>query len=312
MIRYHFIFLLLPFFLNAGSCSATGNADTQIAYVGSTPGNDLTKRLLTIPPDTKVDFIRWNLTLNTMKSDSSFLLVIVFGESQPNTLDFKRNGEKLTFMGEYLVSNHKTGNIHGEIYRLKSSQLPAEIAFVKLNDNLFHLLTPQNRLMTGNGGWSYTLNRQQIINNDSDALPVFTTSSNQTQDTMSQVIFEGRTPCQELSADLNWQVSPSCFKLKWRIVLNRDPVSHEPTTYTMRKVVDNILQDDLSGNWKVISGIPGNPEAVIYQLDPETPDNSISFLAGDGNVIFFLTRDYKLRAGNADFSFTLNKKEPQE
>jgi hypothetical protein len=311
MAKHHFILIMLLCIIYAGSCPSTGKAETETIYLGSTPGDDLIKMLLTISPQTKVDFIRWNLTLNMMKpGPHTFILDILYGESQPNTLGFKGGGKKVTFKGEFTVSHHNSSNIRGEIYHLKSRQWPAEITLIKLNDNLFHLLTPDNRLMTGNGGWSYTLNRQQLTTIDSDVLPALITSSILLHDTTAQVIYEGRTPCQELASALGWNVSPSCFKLKWRIILNRDPVNHEPTTYSIRKVVENVLEDDLSGNWKVINGIPGNPETIIYQLDPDNPGKSISLLAGDENIIFFLTSDYKLRVGNADFSFTLNRKEP--
>jgi hypothetical protein len=33
------------------------------------------------------------------------------------------------------------------------------INFVKLDDNLVHLLDPEGKLMIGNAAWSYTLNR---------------------------------------------------------------------------------------------------------------------------------------------------------
>ena len=102
-------------------------------------------------------------------------------------------------------------------------------------------------------------------------------------------------------------VSPSCFKLKWRLTLNRDSITLKPATYIIRKVVDNIPRD-VTGNWSIIKGTPSNPSAVIYQLDPDKPGETISLLAGDESVIFFLNNDNELYVGNGDFGFTLNKR----
>ncbi len=146
--------------LFANSCSGTeiiNNSSPEINLVASTPGDALIKSLLTIDTNTKVDFIRWHLTLTEEGTDSNnFVLNIVFGEGQPNTTGFKNGGEKRSFTGGYIVSNNKSGNLNGEVYQLKSDNPRTIISFVKLNENLFHLLTPGNELMVGNGGWSYT------------------------------------------------------------------------------------------------------------------------------------------------------------
>jgi len=190
--------LLLPVILFTSSCSGAGSSPSEIAFVGSTPGDELIKSMLTLHPATMVDFIRWNLTLNDTKPDkNTFILSILFGEAQPNTLGFKGGGEKALFKGEFTVSKNENKNINGEIYHLKSSQLPSGISMVKLNDNLFHILTPHSQLMIGNGGWSYTLNRKEPINSLA-VLPALTTSSTLTNDTSLQVVFDGRTPARIL------------------------------------------------------------------------------------------------------------------
>jgi hypothetical protein len=178
---------------------------------------------------------------------------------------------------------------------------------VKLTENIFHLLTPQKRLMVGNGGWSYTLNRKELINDDAVVLPALASPTSLLSDTSPQVVYDGRTPCQDYAAEHQLKVTSACFKLKWKLILNRDAITHAPTTYTIRKVVDNIPRN-VSGNWAIIEGTKENPDAIIYQLDPEDPENSICFLAGDEHVLFFLDKKFNLHAGNGDFSYTLNKR----
>jgi len=298
--------LLALFILPASFCSGSEHINPDLVLVGSTPGDDAVKSMLGIPVSTKIDFIRWDLNLlNSEAAPARFTLNIVFGIGQPNTNGFIGGGEKRLVEGSFIISKQVNEKIHGEVFQLKSDQLPTGISLVKLNENLFHLLTPTDELMIGNGGWSYSLNRKDLIKH-TVPLPTLTNTTNIFNDTTRQVIFDGRTPCQSFASDHQWNVSSACFKLKWRLVLNRDPVSHEPTTYTTRKVVDNVMKD-VTGKWAFVKG--GNPDALIIQLDPGKGKESISLLVGDRNVLYFLNTDYSLYTGNSDFSYTLNRKQ---
>ena len=83
------------------SVQAKNNSSSEIVLVARTPGDSLVKSLLTIHPDTKVDFIRWDLTLKKGENDSkTFLLNINFGEGQANTSGFIGGGQKTYFRGE--------------------------------------------------------------------------------------------------------------------------------------------------------------------------------------------------------------------
>jgi hypothetical protein len=315
-MKYSSLFLNYPMLLALtilsvlNSCEAKSkNPTSDINLVACTPGDEQIKSLLAISPGTKVDFIRWNLILtDTKASKQSFILNIVFGESQPNTLGFKGGGEKKSIEGQYTTSQNQ-GGVDAEIYHLKSSALPNEILMRKLNDNIFHLLTSQKHLMVGNGGWSYTLNRKQPLNNGAAESPALITMSYLPDDTAKQIIFEGRTPCLDFAKENNLTVAPDCFKLKWKLILNRDPESLKPTVYILHRT--NSRESDITGKWAIIKGLSSNPNAVIYQLDPDKPDQSISLLLGDENVAFFLHKDNRLFVGNEDFSYTLNKRQKQ-
>lgn len=296
---------LVAFVLFTNSCSGANTANalsSKTVLVGSTPGASLIKSLLTISPDKQIDFIRWDLTLNAAENDSkTYVLNIVFGEGQPNTRGFKGGGEKLSLEGIYTVS--KSGK--GEIYELKNEKASTTISLAKLNDNLFHLLTPDNKLMVGNGGWSYTLSRKDASAISSTALPSWTTSL--PADIAQQVIFEGRTPCLEIAKQYNLKVTENCFKLKWKLTLLRDPKTNTPTTYLLQSTLNRI--NIIEGKWTIIKGVKNNPGAIIYQLNPDKPDESVSFLVGDENVLFFLDKEFRLFIGNDEFSFTLNRRE---
>lgn len=278
----------------------------DITLVASTPGDEPIKYLFEIPPDKKVDFIRWELVLSGSKSiQNKFILNLVFGESQPNTSGFKGGGEKLTIQGQYSISQYSK-RLNTTIYHLKGDKLPAGFSMIKLTDNIFHLLTPGGKLMIGNGGWSYTLNRKQPLRKASAHLPVLATFSDLPADTTRQIIFEGRTPCLDFAAENGLTVLPDCFKLKWKLVLNKDTQTLLPTTYNLYRT--NSRETAIVGKWAILKGIPSNTKAIVYQLDPDKPEKSISLLLGDENVAFFLHKDNQLYTGNENFSYTLNKR----
>ena len=296
-LLFHFTTIL--FFALTSSCSwATDrkNNNEEYIFIGCTPGDNLIKSQLGIQADTKIDFIRWDLKLN---ASNTFVLNIKFGENQPNTLGFIAGGQSKDFQGTYTI----TKNMNNEFYHLEASEL--KISLVKLNDNLFHLLTTENRLMVGNGGWSYTLNNK-TPDKDIYPLPTLTSSTILLKDTSLQVIYDGRTPCQDFAAENKLTVSQSCFKLKWKLILNRDPKTLQPTTYTLKRT--NSRESDITGNWVITKGATSNPDAIVFQLDPDKPNQTISLFVGDENVLFFLHKDKNLFIGDENFSFTLNKR----
>ena len=273
-------------------------SEPGLSLVGSTPGDSQVKKILGIPEDMVVDFIRWDLSL---LPDNTFQLVLGYGEIQPNTLSFKNDGGRKVIRGHY--RQEKRQNPFREVLWLEGKGVSAPIAFVKINENIFHILTPENRLMIGNGGWSYSLSRQKPI----DPGDILITSSG-SDDTSPTRIFDGRTPCREFAAEYpELNASEACFKLKWRLTLHRDPVTFQPTTCGLREIVDNEPRD-LVGTWSILPGTAENPGSVIYKIEPEGEAHALYFLVGDENVLFFLNDKKELLTGNADFGFALNRR----
>lgn len=295
----HFSTFLILGLNSSCSWAADRKSDNEnFLFVGCTPGDILIKSQLGIQPETKIDFIRWNLKF---ENSNTFILNIKFGENKPNTLEFIEGGQSKDFSGTYTISK----NLNNDIYHLEATHL--KIAMVKLNDNIFHFLTTKNQLMVGNGGWSYTLNNKNPTKTKSN-LPSLTKANYSLNDKLAQVIYDGRTPCQEFATEHQINVSESCFKLKWKLTLNRDSINYNPTTYTIRKIVDGVPKD-ITGTWAIIKGTKSNPDAIIYQLDPDKPNLTISLFVGDDNILFFLHKDKNLFIGNDNFSFTLNKRQ---
>ncbi len=297
--------LIVAGFLTATSCSQTSLAGSSagIVLVGSTPGDPAIKSMLGIAPEAKVDFIRWELTLNT-ENAKIFSLNAIYGEAKQNTRGFIED-KKLSLAGKYSISQKAGGKINTEIYQLKSDHPQTTLSLVKLSDGLFHILTADNKLMAGNGGWSYTLNRKGAAANSSASLPVLSAPPALPNDKAAEVIFSGRTPC-GIAAELKIEVPEGCFKLKWKLTLKRDPQTFEPTTYTLQRPLHR--QTTIEGKWTAKKGSGANTDAVIYQLDPDKPAESMSFLLADENVMLFLDKNQRLLVGNYEFSYTLDKR----
>jgi hypothetical protein len=297
------VLLLLLVMFSFSSCEAkTKNLSSDIHLVASTPGDEFIKSLLAIASSTKVDFIRWHLTFShTAANRQTFVLNIHYGESKPNTLGFINDGEKKSIAGEYTISQ-ENGNTNGDIYQLKSTALPNPVLLIKLSDNIFHLLSPQKQLLVGNGGWSYTLNRKEPLTTVSTALPVVKRATDWPEDTTQQMILEGRTPCSAITKEYNITVTPECFKLKWKLTLNKDPKTLQPTTYTLLRTGSR--DREITGKWT-----RKKEGAVIYQLDPDKPEQTISLWMGDENVAFLLQKNNTFFTGNEDFSYTLNRRQ---
>jgi hypothetical protein len=294
---------MLSFVLGVGSSSNFVTSESyrraeavspEIILVGSTPGDAMIKSMVGIDPLKNVDFIRWHLALN--EKGKTFVLNATYGVGKPNTRDFEGGGEKLLLEGSYVISNE--GKL--PTYKLMSDKSPKPISVLKLNDDLFHILSPDDRLMVGSGGWSYSLSRKQMLTTRSKDLPSFSRADLGKSPT--EVEFVGRTPCEEIAKEYEWSTSDECFKLKWKLVLFRDPKTGEPTTYNLQRTLHRA--EPIKGKWTIVNG----PKQMIYRLDPDRPDISISLLVGDENVLFFLDKENRLFGGNSEFSYTLNRR----
>ncbi len=295
---YQLVILIAAFLLLTASCSAANMASSEIILVGSTPGDATIRSMLSIDAVKNVDFIRWHLVLN--ESRKTFSLNAAYGVGKPNTPDFEGGGEKLVAEGTYSVSKERGS----DVYILGSNKIAGPVALVKLNPDLFHVLSPGGKLMVGTGGWNYTLTRDGASGNSAD-LPRWTTTAPDYDS--SSVIFAGRTPCGELARQYKLPAGDECHKLKWKLTLFRDPTTKLPTAYKLQRTLHRT--NAIEGKWAIVVGTKTDPNAVIYRLDPERSDDALSFLVGDENVLFFLNKEDRLFAGNADFSYTLNRQE---
>ncbi len=298
-----FLFLILLYGSDVHTHSQPPSHEI-VSFTGATPSDSVINQMLDIPVEVRSDFIKWNLQLTFKTEKAFFRLDLLYGVAQPNTSGFIGGGTSKTIEGHFSVSKKRNGD-HRVIYYLNSEQLSSAIMLGEINGNILHVLSPEKKLMVGNGGWSYTLNRNQPFAKDTIAHHFDSHQPMTHSETLSTQIYIGRTPCQDFAKAYGWEVSRDCFKLKWKLTLYGDAAIPETLAYKLQHTGKR--DRAITGKWKIIKGIPSDPEVLIYQLDPDIPGKNLRFLVGDENVLFFLNKEDHHFAGNGDFSYTLNR-----
>ena len=266
-------------------------AKEQNVLVGSIPGDAAAKQMLAIDASEKIDFIRMRIALN--EGGRLFDLKAAYGIGKPNTRDFENGGKSLTVKGT-LEIKEKDGYL---IYRLFNDETRVDISLIRLNDQMFHVLSSNGKLLSGNGGWNYTLSRETETKTKLDA-PL---SSKKTEITHEPetVVFGGRTPCVEIAREQRIAVAEDCFKLKWKLTLNRDASSGSPTTFTLQRTFRR--PEPLEGKWRILK----DSGALIYRLEAND-GTTMSFQRIDDSL-FFLDNGGRMLKGNGEFGYTLDR-----
>lgn len=272
--------LLIPllFGLVAGANNRT--------YVGSTPAHYLIRNFLQISLIDSIDFIRWKLEIGAER----FSLQCRYGLAKPGTPGFT-NEQSVAFEGQFTRSGHRY------VLKHRSEEMP----ILEVNANVLHFLDRDNRLLAGNGGYSYALNNTQPAEADEiNIRPAQTGFS-------SPLVFEGRTPCRELSILLGLQKSDACNKMKWYFLLYSDPITREPTYFLMGGI-GHRKETMERGRWQIFREPNGR---TMYRLYADQWSHPLNLLRGDANILFFTDANGHLLVGNEDFSFTLNRREEE-
>lgn len=255
-------------------------------YVASTPANAVVRDFLQISQTDSIDFIRWQLELGT----STYTLRCRYGLSKPSTPDFV-NEQKVALEGPLSYANNRY-KLH---YKNRS------LSILTLNENILQLLDPAGHMLAGNGGWSYSLNNLHPV--ETDAFNMHAVSAN----TQNPQVYEGRTPCQELSALLGLNKGDACNKMKWYILLYTDSTTGQPSHFLMGGM--GYRKETMTkGSWQTVTASSGR---ISYRLTCDKWSRPLNLLKGDSNTLFFTGADNRPLTGNEDFSYTLNRREAE-
>ena len=117
------------------------------------------------------------------------------------------------------------------------------------------------------------------------------------------VDFENHVPC-----EIDDSPAESCQRVKFSLVLYRDPESKEPTTYVMSRIRVGVSDDRQvnEGTWSLGRGTALDPEATVYRLDTGAPEGLDAYWTIGDEILFVLDEQLMPRVGDAAYGYALN------
>jgi hypothetical protein len=282
-------------------------------FEGITPCSKETRPLPQIPEDTNCEQMIWEFTLYQDAATgvpTTYILNSAYGVPKQGTQGLVGGGTQIAMEGKWIIVKGTQFDSDAVVYQLNMNNAKPGVSFLKVNDNLLHVLQSDKRLMVGHGAWSYTINRMD--NRTPTPIPEplrpppaeGATPIIPPKPTGSSIlgVFEGRTPCNDITFAFT-KIAPyaDCMKIKWQLTLYQDQAG-APSTYLYRGTTTV-----REGTWTIARGIKGDPDAVVYQLNLENPQQPVSFLNVDDNNLYLLDRNMNLLVGDAFFSYTLSR-----
>jgi hypothetical protein len=302
------------------SCSQTAAPGSSSAgvFTATTPCNEIVKKLLNIPGDTKCAMMRWKLELNQdpkTLAATTCKLVVTYGMDKQASRDFTAGAQTIELKGNYTTNKNFPGNAAAIVYTLTADNSPISLSFLKADANLLHLLDADRNMIVGTGAWSYTFNRVDPIPAAS-SIPITIGTTQATPllplstDSLIVGVFDGRTPCNNDLLALNGIAANGCQIIKCRLTLYQDIKTHTPTTFQLYTV--HVGKGDnrysTTGKWVMSKGTATDPDAIVYQLQPDSgKTQSLLFMKADDNILFMLDANRNLLVGNEYVSYTLNR-----
>jgi hypothetical protein len=285
-------------------------------FEGITPCSNENPPIPQIAENLVCEQMIWKLTLYqdaATGNPTTYQLTSAYGLSQQGSTGLQRGGTYKDLEGKWATIQGTQANPNAVIYQLNPDDPEAAINFMKLDDNILHLLNQDESLMVGNAAWSYTLNRtdKRIVSNPAAVtdFPSVATLPPVTSEASSPGIFEGRIPCVETVMALHKISTAGCQRVKLRLTLPQNAETQASATFELLSVYvgTGVTQYNASGAWTILQGTSADPAALVYQLNPNGSQQPIFFLRADDNNLFLLDSDFNLMVGDALMSFTLSR-----
>jgi hypothetical protein len=286
-------------------------SQAPVEFAGTMPCGEAPRAFLGgMEPGANCHAITWRLTLGpAANGPASWTLTATYGVPPASNPNLMIDGPKVALKGTWIKATRR--DAPGMVYRL-TSDARRTMSFVRISDELVHVLDDDDRLMVGTAGWSYTLNRADRMEQQgtpSLAPELSYTISPRGSGSAVFGVFEGRTPCVGIARELKITPVAGCLKVKWRVTLFQNAQTSQPTNYKIEGTLHRARARE--GNWRILRGAGFEPSTIVYQLDATGTEAPLRLVVGgDDFVLFFQARDGRLLVGNADFSYTLNRVGP--
>jgi len=283
-------------------------------FEGNTPCSDEARPLPQVPADSDCDQMIWSLVLYQdpqTGAPTTYSLKSAYGRSKQGTNDLIGGGTSITMEGKWTITTGTKSDPQATVYQLNPDDPGTTVSFLRVDENLIHVLSNDKTMLVGNGAWSFTLDRMDNqpptqVNVGNPPQPPTRPPAPPIPDGSSVLgVFDGRTPCHELVLEFTQNPSPpNCLKVKWRLTLYQDAANGSPSSYLFMGT-----SNYREGSWTIVQGMDGDPDAIVYQLQVRDAQQPISFLMVDENNLFLMDRSMNLLVGNELFSYTLSRNE---
>ena len=154
-----FAIMALTAWLVISEPSANSKDSAVGILVATTPCGKMIRPLHNIPQQIECALVEWKLTLYEdpiTHKPTTYKLSSVNRFTVEVTNRYSEPGVKYETEGKWAIVRGAKTNPNSIVYRLDPDKPKISIDFLKLSDNLFHLLDHDGKLMVGNPFWSYT------------------------------------------------------------------------------------------------------------------------------------------------------------
>lgn len=304
----------IPSPISPTATSSPVQADSALrgVFEGITPCSARTRPLPQIPADSDCEQMIWKIVFyqdSATGAPTTYRLEGAYGVPEQGTPGLAGGGTPIVMEGSWAIVEGTALDPDAAVYQLYFDKTQPAVSFLEMSADLLHVLSSDGTLMVGNAAWSYTLNRTDnrapTKVDESSSMPEGTRPPIPEMPPGSSVlgVFEGRLPCHEIVLEFT-MVPPfsGCAKIKSRLTLYQDQTTGDPSTYLYMGTTT--LRD---GTWRILQGMEGDPDALVYQLELGNGQEPVSFLHADENHLFLLNRSLNFLVGDALFSYTLSR-----
>ena len=273
-----------------GASAEPTGAKAAAVYRGTTPCDGITRPVPTMPAGAGCEMAAWRVELH---AGGRYVLTAAYGMTKPNSSDIRSGGTPVRLSGTYAAADG--------VLRLRTDDPKVSVRFLKVGQDVLHLIGRDDRLVVGNGAWSYTLNREGRSGRGTRVV----SATYDEPGGPGGGVFEGRTPCAPELRPFTANLVSGCQRLKWRLTL-RQNAGGDPAGYVSGVAGRN---DATQGTWRIRRGLPGHSDAVVYELRPANGPGRLTLLLLGGRHLYMLGPGQQLLVGDEYLSYTLSRVE---
>lgn len=279
-----------------GACQPPKQA---VRFVATTPCDSIAAGLLSLEPG-PCEMMHWTVDLDAGGKADSFRIELQYGMSKPGTHGFSTKRD-LKWAGHY--------SLEGGRLTLNPVDGSPRLQMLQPDANHLHLLDGAGKMMKGNAGFPYTMNRTAPAG--LPAMAFHKIAAPFPAGIPTPAMYEGRTPCPYLNTFFARPDSAQCQLVKWRLVFypaENSGSSGRVKLFHIRVGNENTPHDGW-GTWYSYRGWAGDPGKPVIQLtiDGMDPARRLTLVFMDENNLYFLNDHNILLTGDDYSSYTLSR-----